>query len=137
MREGQKRDFARHLRSSMTDAEQALWRRLRRRQAGCRFRRQVPIGPFIADFACIERRLVIELDGGQHQASRTDPRRDAWLRRRGYRVLRFWNTDVLQNMEGVLAVVLSQLAAGPPIPAFPRKRGEGRSHDPPHRPRPV
>ena len=125
MREGQKRDFARHLRSSMTDAEQALWKRLRRRQAGCRFRRQVPIGPFIADFACIERRLVIELDGGQHEASRMDPRRDAWLRRGGYRVLRFWNTDVLQNMEGVLAVVLSQLARACPHPGLPPQAGEG------------
>ena len=125
MREGQKRDFARHLRSSMTDAERALWRRLRRRQAGCRFRRQVPIGPFIADFACIERRLVIELDGGQHQGSRTDAGRDAWLRRGGYRVLRFWNTDVLQNMEGVLAVVLSQLARACPHPGLPPQAGEG------------
>ena len=127
MREGQKRDFARHFRSSMTDAEQALWKRIRKRQAGCRFRRQHPIGPFIADFACIEKRLVIELDGGQHQSSPTDPARDAWLRRHGYNVLRFWNTDVLQNMEGVLAVVLSHLARTSPHPGLPQQAGEGET----------
>ena len=102
MRKGQKRDAARFLRRNQTDAEQALWHTLRgRRFEGCKFRRQYPIGPFIADFACISHRLVIELDGGQHAARASDARRDAYLAREGWRVLRFWNNDVLRNRNGV------------------------------------
>ncbi|QSX78538.1 endonuclease domain-containing protein [Agrilutibacter solisilvae] len=104
---------ARALRRLMTDAERRLWRVLRHRQVqGCRFRRQHPIGPYIADFACLERGLVIEVDGSQHAVSTTDPTRDAYLRRHGYRVLRVWNHDVLQNIEGVCQVIAQLLGAG-------------------------
>ncbi len=85
-----------------------MWRLLRDRQlAGLKFRRQVPIGPFIADFACIEMRLVVELDGDQHAESCADAMRDALLRRHGWRVLRIWNADVRESPAGVL----SQIAA--------------------------
>ena len=110
----------------MTDAETALWWRLRHRQLnGHRFRQQVPIGPYIADFACLAARLVVEVDGGQHidDADR-DERRTAWLEERGYRVLRFWNTDVLTNIEAVLETMLRALPAAPPPRPSPA-RGEG------------
>ena len=103
MRDLQKRDVARELRSTMTDAEQRLWHYLRLRQlAGHRFRRQCPVGPYIADFACPERRLIVELDGGQHAGSALDRCRDAYLYRCGFRVLRFWNNLVFENLEAVL-----------------------------------
>jgi very-short-patch-repair endonuclease len=103
MRDGQKRDSARALRRNATDIEQLMWRLLRdRRFAGIKFRRQVPIGPFVADFASIEHKLVVELDGGQHAESRTDARRDAFLTAQGWRLLRFWNNDLLTNRDGVL-----------------------------------
>ncbi|TDK30546.1 endonuclease domain-containing protein [Luteimonas terrae] len=106
MRTGQRQNLARRLRHAMTPAEIALWRHLRDRQrCGARFRRQHPVGPFIADFACLEPALVIEVDGGQHNGSRADASRDACLRRRGFHVLRFWNHDVLQNPEGVCSVI--------------------------------
>ena len=102
MREGQKQALARRLRRGMTDPERLLWRQLRQRQVGgCRFRRQAPIGPYVADFACLERGVVVEVDGGQHCDSRTDPVRDRYLQGRGFRVLRFWNHDVLGNIDGV------------------------------------
>src|SRR5437899_1689174 len=90
---------AQRLRREMTDAERKLWSALRSRQMeGAKFRRQQPIGPFIADFVCQERRLIIEADGGQHAESSTDDRRTAFLESKGYRVLRFWNNDILQNL---------------------------------------
>ena len=73
-----------------------------RRRAGAKFRRQVPIGPFVAGFACVSHRMVIELDGGQHAESTADARRDAYLHAEGWRVLRFWNNDLLHNRNGVL-----------------------------------
>src|SRR6516164_9275940 len=91
---------ARDLRQNMTEAERALWYGLRRGQLGWRFRRQHPIPPYIVDFACLEAKLVVEADGGQHADSR-DQQRDAYLRRQGRRILRFWNNDVLQNRAGV------------------------------------
>jgi very-short-patch-repair endonuclease len=92
---------ARTLRATMTDAERRLWSVLRsRRLQGYKFRRQRPIGPFIADFACIEHRLVVEADGGQHLEGEYDARRTAWLEARGWRVLRFWNNEILANTEG-------------------------------------
>jgi very-short-patch-repair endonuclease len=104
------RQFARALRKQPTDAERALWHRLRGRQiTGVKFRRQVPIGPYIVDFASFCPRIVIELDGGQHAETEhreRDATRDAWLGERGFRVLRFWDNDVMTNLEGVLSVLL-------------------------------
>jgi len=103
---------ARDLRQNMTDAERRLWRELRCGSLGVRFRRQVPIGPYIVDFACFQRRLVIELDGGQHLEDPRDEARDAWLREHGFRVLRFWNHEVLKNPEGVLEVIAAKVGMG-------------------------
>ena len=102
---------SRELRNNPTDAEQKLWRQLRNRQlAGVRFNRQVPIGPYICDFVARTPKLVIELDGGQHALSTDiDARRTAHLERQGYRVLRFWNNDVVENVDGVVAVIESVL----------------------------
>jgi very-short-patch-repair endonuclease len=94
---------ARKLRSNLTDAESILWRHLRFRQIdGYKFRRQRPIGHYIVDFVCLEKKLVIEVDGGQHNGEATyDARRDRWLRAQGYEVLRFWNDEVLTKIDGV------------------------------------
>ncbi|MBM4260858.1 MAG: endonuclease domain-containing protein [Deltaproteobacteria bacterium] len=95
---------ARKLRSATTDAEKKLWACLRANQLfGAKFRRQHPIGPFIADFCCVERALVVELDGGQHAGRLAEDRdRTQFLERQGFRVLRFWNDEVLTNTTGVL-----------------------------------
>jgi very-short-patch-repair endonuclease len=94
----------------MTDAERRLWSALRgRRLHGYKFRRQHPLGPFIVDFVAIAHRLVIEADGGQHVESECDRRRTLWLERHGWRVLRFWNNDILANPEGVQLTVLQAL----------------------------
>jgi very-short-patch-repair endonuclease len=94
---------ARRLRGGMTDAERLLWRQLRHKQvAGLKFRRQHPLGSFICDFVCIEAALVIEVDGGQHAERRdSDEARTAWLNNQGYRVLRFWNNEILDDIEAV------------------------------------
>jgi very-short-patch-repair endonuclease len=108
---------ARRLRRESTDAEQKLWYRLRARTLdGCKFVRQEPIGPYIVDFVCRERRLVIEVDGGQHATDPRDKVRDQWLADHRYRVLRFWNNDVLSNIEGGLEMIAAALAATPPHP---------------------
>ena len=102
---------SRELRNNATSAERKLWQHLRNRQlCSTRFNRQVPIGPFICDFAARTAKLIVELDGGQH-AVRTaeDERRTRFLASRGYRVLRFWNNDVLENVDGVLAVIQEAL----------------------------
>ncbi len=93
----------------MTDAERHLWTAVRNRTLGPKFRRQVPIGPFIVDFAAISERLIVEIDGGQHAESQTDPARDAYLKSQGFQVLRFWNHEVLANLEGVLTVIRAAL----------------------------
>ena len=104
------RQRARALRTRMTDAERKLWFALRdRRFAGFKFRRQVPIDRFIADFICFEARLVIEVDGGQHVGSSQDKLRDRWFAENGFRVARFWNNEVLSNLEGVLTMLLAEL----------------------------
>ena len=90
----------------MPDAERLLWYLLRgRRFAGCKFRRQHPVGRYIADFACVQHRLIIEADGGQHAGSEYDARRTAWLRTQGWRVLRFWNNDIRRDPDMVLAEI--------------------------------
>jgi very-short-patch-repair endonuclease len=95
---------ARALRQRMTDAERKLWYALRdRRFAGFKFRRQVPLGNFIADFVCFEQRFIIEVDGNQHADSARDELRDRWLTANQFRVRRFWNNEVLRNLEGVMA----------------------------------
>jgi very-short-patch-repair endonuclease len=127
---------ARQLRARMTDAERKLWFALKdRRFAAFKFRRQVPIGPYIADFLSFELRLIIEVDGGQHANSVRDVERDNWLVQNEFRVLRFWNNDVLQNLEGVLVSLTEQLVGTPhpssrsretpPSPA----RGEGKKEE--------
>ena len=102
---------ARDLRRDSTDAERSLWSQVRRRGLdGYKFRRQMPIGPYIVDFVCVEERLIVELDGGQHdERAEQDRRRTASLEGAGYRVARFWNVDVLRNMEGVLESVRAEL----------------------------
>lgn len=87
-----------------------IWLALRdRRLGGFKFVRQETIGPYIADFACRERRLIVELDGGQHSENNRDRVRDAFLAAEGYKVLRFWNNDVMKNRDGVLEVILAEL----------------------------
>ena len=105
---------ARNLRKNPTEAEQALWKHLRMRKvSGHKFRRQQPIGYYIVDFVSFERRLIIELDGGQHsQQVAYDSKRTAWLEAQGYLVLRFWNNQVLGDVEAVKAVIFTVLAAG-------------------------
>lgn len=104
--------FASQLRTNATDAEKRLWQALRNRQlAGYKFRRQLPIPPYIADFVCLEQCLIIELDGGQHaDALSYDTARTAFLEQQGFRVLRFWNNDVLGNLVAGLDEVLRALA---------------------------
>ena len=113
----------------MTDAERILWTQLRRKQLlGHRFRRQAPIGPYVVDFLCVESRLAIEVDGSQHADSISDQRRDLLLRSKGYRVLRFWNHDVMNRIEEVLVAIATELHITSPLPAsghLPPQAGEG------------
>ena len=103
---------ARNLRLAQTEAEKRLWYRIRNRQLdGCKFRRQAPIGRYIVDFACFERNLIIELDGGQHASpAPSDRTRSDWLVSQGFSILRFWNNDVMENMEGVLQRIIEALS---------------------------
>jgi len=111
MRKDAKTDFARNLRKTLTDAETHLWYHLRRRQlGGFRFRKQHPIGPYVADFVCIERHLVVELDGSQHLDCALDEARAACLRECGFHVLRFWNDDALLRTDEVLTAILAALS---------------------------
>ena len=100
---------ARRLRGNATETERLLWRALRRNQLGWRFRRQFPIPPYVVDFACLEARLIIEADGGQHAEPGDHARRDRLLQDRGWRILRFWNDEVLRDTEAVLARILDLL----------------------------
>jgi len=110
------RDRAKQMRSEPTPAEHRLWQILRaKRLAGYKFKRQLPIDHYIVDFACSQRRLIVEADGGQHGESAADQRRDAHLEAQGFRVLRFWNNDIFNNEEGVLTSILGALQA--PLPA--------------------
>ena len=112
--------LAQELRKRQTDAERALWNKLRSKQIeGVKFRRQQPIGPYIVDFVSLERKLIIEIDGGQHNERKVrekDQEREEWLKEKGYQILRFWNNDVLTNIEGVLERIKENLEGKPPSP---------------------
>jgi adenine-specific DNA-methyltransferase len=109
---------ARELRKNMTEAERILWKHLRLRQfAGHKFRRQQPIGQYIVDFVCFEKRLIIEVDGSQHsEPNLTDMGRTEWLQAEGFRVLRFWNNQVLAETEAVKEKISETLTGQPPTP---------------------
>ncbi len=125
---------AKALRANMTDAERRLWYHLRaHRFAGMKFRRQALVGPYVVDFASLQRNLIVEVDGGQHADSASDQRRTQWLEDQGFRILRFWNNEVLSNISGVLEAIMiaatnpspgARLRHAPPSPT----RGEGNSH---------
>src|SRR5260221_11883803 len=114
----QRPDRARRLRGNPTEVEKRMWRRIRKRQLhGHRFRRQVPLGPYVVDFACIELSLIIEVDGGQHSwLEKQDAMRTDWLEAHGWRVVRFWNNDVIENIHGVLERLVIELGNGGDIP---------------------
>jgi very-short-patch-repair endonuclease len=115
---------ARRLRRNPTEAETRLWSVLRKRGlAGARFRRQVPLGRYIVDFLCLDARLVVEIDGGQHATeAERDAERTRWLESQGFRVLRFWNNEVLENLDGVADGIAAALRATP-LPAPPPRGG--------------
>lgn len=119
---------AKLLRGKLTDAEHKLWFQLRaRRFLDLKFKRQKPVGPYIVDFVCLEHGLVIELDGGQHVERQTrDEQRSAYLAERGFRVLRFWNDDVLKQTDSVLEAIRLAIAGTDPSPPTPLPQaGEG------------
>ena len=119
--------LAQSLRNNATSAERALWRHLRNRALdGHKFSRQMPVGPFVCDFLCREARLIIEVDGGQHCECERDLSRTAFLEGQGYRVIRFWNNNVLENVEGVVAMIKAEFArSGQPHPQpLPQAGGE-------------
>ena len=124
--------MARALRRRSTDAERALWIQLRNRQLdGAKFRRQVPIGQFVVDFFCLNARLIVEVDGGQHANDQDrDAKRTAWLTSEGYKVFRVWNNDVLENSDGVLEAIRAALQKSKPLtqqatPASLSPKGRG------------
>ena len=119
--------YAKALRRSMTDAEKILWSKLRRRHLlGYRFRKQVPLGPYIADFFCVEELLIIELDGSGHaEQILYDEERESYFLRHHMRIIRFWNHEVFENLDGVLETIVDILQVlQPPLPLTP-SRGEG------------
>ena len=101
--------IARKLRNNLTEAEKKLWYYLRNKNLGEKFRRQQPIGPYFPDFVCLKKLLIIELDGGQHYGSADDKVRDDYFKKEKFTVLRFWNNEVLENIEGVLIKIKEQL----------------------------
>ncbi len=117
------------LRKNQTDAEKRLWSHLRnRQQSGCKFRRQHEIGHYIVDFVCLEKKLIIELDGGQHaNQTRYDSQRSAFLELLGYTVIRFWDNEVLTQTQNVLEAIHKTLIDNPSPPPSP-SRGEGKKH---------
>ncbi len=117
--------YARRLRKNMTEAEQRLWRHLRRKQlGGFKFRRQCPVSPYIVDFVWFEAMLVIEIDGGHHSyQTEADAERADWLSGQGYRVLRFWNREVLQQTKNILQAILDNVTQ---TPSKPSATGEQR-----------
>jgi very-short-patch-repair endonuclease len=121
------KQLSKNLRKNQTKAEIKIWRHLKNRAlAGFKFRRQCPIGPYIVDFVCLEKMVVIEIDGGQHaEQMKIDARRTAYLKSRGFEVLRFWNNEVLANTDSILSVILATLVNTPSSPAL-LPEGEGR-----------
>jgi very-short-patch-repair endonuclease len=109
--------FAKAFRTNQTDAELKMWQALRAgRLMRYKFKRQVPIGDYIVDFVCFEQKLIIEIDGGQHLQSAADKVRDAKLTALEFGVLRFWNNQIFENLEGVLTVILQNLQTVTPLP---------------------
>ncbi|OGH61422.1 MAG: hypothetical protein A3G34_05415 [Candidatus Lindowbacteria bacterium RIFCSPLOWO2_12_FULL_62_27] len=108
---------ARELRQTLTDAEKLLWRRLRLKQIeGQKFRRQAPIGNYIVDFVCFEKRLIVELDGGQHaEQTEYDEARDRWLESQGFRVIRVWNDQVMRETEAVMEMIFNTVTTVTPV----------------------
>ncbi len=125
--------LAKELRHTQTEAEGVLWSKLRNKQLdGIKFRRQQPLGGYIVDFVSLDKKLIIEIDGGQHseeQAIKQDGQRTKWLENEGYRVIRFWNNDVLENLEGVIMEIQEKLDDRyhphlNPLPSRERKRSK-------------
>ena len=107
------RDRARRLRRDSTEAERRLWKHLRDRQvAGAKFRRQMPIHPYVVDFVCLEAKLIVEVDGGQHAEPGADRKRTTFLEGCGFRILRVWNHEVRENLDGVLLAIEMTLVDG-------------------------
>lgn len=121
--------IARNLRKKSTKAENLLWQNLRNRQLeGFKFRRQQPIGTYIVDFINFEKGIVIEIDGGQHALLKDkDKQRDAWLNEEGFKVLRFWNNDVFENLDGILQVIRNRLITPSPIPSHKGRGNRSKS----------
>ncbi|MCK4909448.1 MAG: endonuclease domain-containing protein [Planctomycetes bacterium] len=121
--------LAKNLRKNSTDAEKYLWKHLRNKQLeGLKFRRQEPIGEYIVDFVCFEKCIIIELDGSQHaEQQKKDFKRDRWLIRQGFKVLRFWNNEILKNIEGILEGIMHESLNHPPLTP-PIKGGEYLGH---------
>ena len=117
--------LSKSLRKRPTEAEALLWKRLRAKQIeGLKFRRQEPIDKYIVDFICLQTRIIVEVDGGQHALEKDrDAERDRYLRKQGFRILRFWNNEVLQNIDGVLEVIRENCLSHPPLTP-PVKGGE-------------
>ena len=114
---------SRNLRKNMTDVERMLWAKIRGRQLqGFRFRRQHPIGSYIIDFICLELKLIIELDGSQHMGQQQyDMKRSQWLQSNGFKIMRFWNSDILDDLDGVMQAICMHLPPSQPSPL----KGEG------------
>ena len=132
-----RRQTARRLRVNATNAETIVWRQLRKLEPeGTHFRRQVPVGPYGADFACMAARLIIEMDGSHHGETankKCDEKRTRWLEDEGYRVIRFWNDDIVQNSEGVLDVVYAALYGSRESEPKKFKHERNRAHPTPAR----
>ena len=109
---------ARVLRRNMTTAEKLVWSKLRGDQLGVRFRRQHPMEKYIVDLVCPRKKLIIEIDGGQHFENKQDKLRDRWFAEKGFKVLRFWNTDVMKNIEGVVEMIRKEIDTLPFLPSL-------------------
>ena len=120
--------LAKILRMQTTDTEQLIWRHLRaKRFAGLKFKRQQPIGNYIVDFVCFGKKLIVELDGGQHALpveTEKDIKRDQWFEGQGYKVLRFWDNEVLTNTQEVLEIIWTHCAHHPPLNPLPSREGK-------------